>query len=67
LVSTNELKDFLIKMVEMPVNIFVTGCPRYDELLNLNNENSNNILKKRFLYSLLSSSFFKYLFINKFG
>ncbi len=54
-------------MVEMPVNIFVTGCPRYDELLNLNNENSNNILKKRFLYSLLSSSFFKYLFINKFG
>ena len=35
LVSTEEAKTNLIKMGEFNENIFVTGCPRYDELLTI--------------------------------
>ena len=45
LVSTEKAKTNLIKMGEIPDNIFVTGCPRYDELLTIS-ENNNSILNK---------------------
>tara|TARA_B100000902_G_scaffold194232_1_gene185552 strand:- start:2781 stop:3929 length:1149 start_codon:yes stop_codon:yes gene_type:complete len=43
-VSTEYAKNNLIKMGEYADNIFVTGCPRYDELINIP-ENNDNILK----------------------
>ena len=44
LVSTIEAKNNLIKMGEYSDKITVTGCPRYDELINLNED--NNIFNK---------------------
>lgn len=45
LVSTSEAKTNLTKMGEFPENIFITGCPRYDELIKIPEEN-DGILKK---------------------
>jgi len=53
-VSTNQAKTNLIKMGEYPETIFVTGCPRYDELLNIPKKNNDileyyNVNKSNFL------------------
>tara|TARA_B110000261_G_scaffold163754_2_gene210709 strand:+ start:129 stop:1274 length:1146 start_codon:yes stop_codon:yes gene_type:complete len=53
LVSTNQAKNNLIKMGEFSENVFVTGCPRYDELLNISKDNTivldnYNVTKKNF-------------------
>ena len=54
LVSTEYAKKNLIKMGEFSNNIFVTGCPRYDELINISKDNTNiftkyNINKKNYI------------------
>lgn len=54
LVSTEYAKKNLIKMGEFTDNIFVTGCPRYDELINIPENNSNiftkyNVNKKNYI------------------
>lgn len=54
LVSTEYAKKNLIKMGEFTDNIFVTGCPRYDELINIPENNSNiftkyNVSKKNYI------------------
>lgn len=54
LVSTDSAKNNLINMGEFTDNIFVTGCPRYDELINIPEDNTNiltkyNLIKKNYL------------------
>ena len=54
LVSTEYAKKNLIKMGEFSDNIFVTGCPRYDELINIPKDNTNifnkyNVNKKNYI------------------
>ena len=54
LVSTIQAKENLIKMGEYSDNIFITGCPRYDELLNIPDNNIEtlnkyNLTKKNFI------------------
>ena len=46
LVSTNEAKENLIKMGENENTIFITGCPRYNSLLKINELEENNVLNK---------------------
>lgn len=52
-VSTENAKENLIKMGENPETIFVTGCPRYDELLFLKDDENilskYNVIKKKYL------------------
>lgn len=53
-VSTETAKNNLIKMGEYADNIFVTGCPRYDELMNIPENNTDiltsyNVSKKDYL------------------
>lgn len=59
LVSTEDAKINLVKMGEFEDKIFVTGCPRYDELLLIdkkdNTESSLNICKK---YNITPNNFF---------
>ena len=59
LVSTQDAKNNLIKMGEFEDKIFLTGCPRYDELIKIhkndNLENSINICKK---YNVNLNKFF---------
>lgn len=44
LVSTEDAKDNLIKMGEFAETIFVTGCPRYDDLLLIDKNKDSNII-----------------------
>ena len=44
LVSTEDAKQNLIKMGEFENKVFVTGCPRYDELLNINIEFEDKVM-----------------------
>jgi len=59
IVSTQDAKDNLIKMGEFEEKIFVTGCPRYDDLLLIDkNKDSNiisNVLRK---YNVQEKEFF---------
>lgn len=44
LVSTEDAKKNLVNMGEFKENIFVTGCPRYDELLNIDKNFEKSVL-----------------------
>ncbi len=52
-VSTQHAKQNLIKMGEYSDNIFVTGCPRYDELMNIPEKNIDILTK----YSVTQKKF----------
>jgi len=54
LVSTEEAKNNLIKMGEFKEKVFVTGCPRYDELLNIETDKESEVLK---FYNLVNMQF----------
>jgi len=46
LVSNNDAKNRLIKMGEVPKNIFVVGCPSIDAMLSVNKSTPDEIKKK---------------------
>jgi len=54
LVSTEEAKNNLIKMGEFKEKVFVTGCPRYDELLNIETDKESEVLN---FYNLVNMQF----------